>query len=85
LSKNVFRGTKSDPSFENLAGLWWLTPVILATQKAQIRRIMVHSQPWEKVWETLSPKKPSQKRVGGVSNPRTKKSLITIKCLPSKL
>jgi hypothetical protein len=24
---------------------WWLTPVILATQKAEIRRIMVQSQP----------------------------------------
>jgi hypothetical protein len=27
------------------AGRWWLTPVILATQEAEIRRIMVRSQP----------------------------------------
>jgi hypothetical protein len=26
-------------------GRWWLTPVILATQEAEIRRIMVRSQP----------------------------------------
>jgi hypothetical protein len=27
------------------AGCWWLTPVILATQEADIRRIMVQRQP----------------------------------------
>jgi hypothetical protein len=27
------------------AGCWWLTPVILATQEVEIRRIMVRSQP----------------------------------------
>jgi hypothetical protein len=26
---------------------WWLTPVILVTQEAEIRRIMVRSQLWE--------------------------------------
>jgi hypothetical protein len=26
---------------------WWLTPVILATQEAEIRRIMVQSQWWQ--------------------------------------
>jgi hypothetical protein len=25
---------------------WWLTPIILATQEAEIRRIAVQSQPW---------------------------------------
>jgi hypothetical protein len=26
---------------EQVAGQWWLTPVILATQEAEIRRIVV--------------------------------------------
>jgi hypothetical protein len=30
-----------------LAGGWWLTPVILATQEAEISRIKVPSQPQE--------------------------------------
>jgi hypothetical protein len=34
----------------------WLTPVILATQEAEIRRIEVRSQPGEIVRETLSQK-----------------------------
>jgi hypothetical protein len=47
-------------------------PVILATQEAEIRRIMVGSQPGQKVHKTLSQKKkkktePSQKRAGGVA------------------
>jgi hypothetical protein len=29
-----------------LARRWWLTPVILATQEAEIRRIAIRSQPW---------------------------------------
>jgi hypothetical protein len=28
-----------------LLGCWWLTPVILATQEAEIRRIVVRRQP----------------------------------------
>jgi hypothetical protein len=35
----------------------WLKPVILATQEAEIRRIMVQSQPRQRVHETLSQKK----------------------------
>jgi hypothetical protein len=33
---------------------WWLTPTILATQEAEVRRITVRSQPGEIVQETLS-------------------------------
>jgi hypothetical protein len=40
-----------------LAGHWWLTPVILATLEAEIRRMLVRSQPWQVVFETLSQKK----------------------------
>jgi hypothetical protein len=36
-------------------------PVILATQKAEIRKIEVQSQPRQIVLKTLSPKTPSQK------------------------
>jgi hypothetical protein len=39
----------------------WLTPVILATQEEEIRRIAVPSQPRQIVQETLSQKNPSQK------------------------
>jgi hypothetical protein len=33
---------------------WWLTPAILATQEAEIRRITVRSQPRQIVYKTLS-------------------------------
>jgi hypothetical protein len=54
----------------------WLTPVILATQEAEIRRIVIQSQSRQIVHKTLSRKNPSQKRVGGVAQ--------VIKCLPNK-
>jgi hypothetical protein len=41
-------------------------PVILVTQEAEIRRIVVQSQPGEIVYETLSRKNPSEERAGGV-------------------
>jgi hypothetical protein len=37
-------------------------PVILATQEAEIRRIMVESQPQEIVCETLISKNPNTKK-----------------------
>jgi hypothetical protein len=42
-------------------------PVIPATQEAEIRRIVVRSQPGQIVCETLSQKYPSQKRAGVVA------------------
>jgi hypothetical protein len=45
---------KSKPHHKRPSGCWWLTPVILATQEAEIRRIMVRSQPRQIVHETLS-------------------------------
>jgi hypothetical protein len=42
------------------------TPVILATQEVEKRRITVQSQPRQTVYETLSRKKKLQKRAGGV-------------------
>jgi hypothetical protein len=40
----------------------WLTPVILAIQEAEIRKITVRSQPWQIVQETLSQKKKKKKK-----------------------
>jgi hypothetical protein len=49
------------------ARYWWLRPVILAIQEAEIRRIEFQSHPGQIVCETLSQKHPSQKRAGGVT------------------
>jgi hypothetical protein len=42
-------------------------PVILATQEAEIRRIMVWTQPEQIVHKTLSRKHPLQKKSGGMA------------------
>jgi hypothetical protein len=44
-----------------LARQRWLTPIILATQEAEIRRITVQCQPREKVHKTPSQKKLTKK------------------------
>jgi hypothetical protein len=49
------------------AGCRWLTPVILATQEAEIWRITVRSQPGQILCKTPPQKNPSQKRAGGVA------------------
>jgi hypothetical protein len=37
-----------------IVGCWWLTPIILATQEADLRRIVAQSQPRQIVCEILS-------------------------------
>jgi hypothetical protein len=49
------------------ATCWWLTPVIPATQEAQIRRIVFQSQPGQIVHETLSWKLHHKNTAGGVA------------------
>jgi hypothetical protein len=48
-------------------GAGWLTPVILSTQEAEIRKIVVQSQPQRIILKTLSQIKTSQKKAGRVA------------------
>jgi hypothetical protein len=50
-----------------MVGHQWLTPVILASQEAEIRRIAVGSQPRQTVLKTLPQKTLSQNWSGGVA------------------
>jgi hypothetical protein len=52
---------------ESQAGVrhWWLTPGILAIQEAEIRRIMVQSQPGQIVLESLSRKNTNTRKGAG--------------------
>jgi hypothetical protein len=47
------------------AGHLWLTPVILATEEAEIRRVAVSSQPRQIVHKILSRKTFHKTRAGG--------------------
>jgi hypothetical protein len=53
-------------NYVNADGCLWLTPVILASWEAEIRRMQVRSQPQQIVCKTLSQKHPTQKRAGRV-------------------
>jgi hypothetical protein len=46
---------------QDYVGCLWLTPIILATQEAEVRRIVVRSQPGQIVYETQSRKNPYKK------------------------
>jgi hypothetical protein len=87
-------------SFKNyaLAGCWWLMPVILVTQEAEIRRILVQSHPRQIVGETLSRKTLHKNRAGGVARSEDpkfkpqyhkKRTMLwgwrVVECLPRKL
>jgi hypothetical protein len=45
---------KSRSEKDKIVGCMWLMPIILITQEAEIRRIVVQSQPRQIVCETLS-------------------------------
>jgi hypothetical protein len=60
--------------------------VILATQETENWKSMVRSQSRQIVHETLSGKKPSQERAGGVAqNPNTQKNLKKLILVVSSL
>jgi hypothetical protein len=50
------RGEMRKVKNAHVAVPWWLTPVILATLEAEIRRITVRDQVGQEVPEVLSPK-----------------------------
>jgi hypothetical protein len=59
---------KTEVKKPHTARCQWLTPIVLAIQEAEIRKITVRSQPGQTVRETLSQKTSSQqKRAGEVA------------------
>jgi hypothetical protein len=58
-----------------MAGCWWFTPAILATQEAEMK-MEVQSNPGQTVWEITSQKYSAQNRTGGVAQ--------AVALLPSK-
>jgi hypothetical protein len=65
-----------ESSEEEIARHLWLTPVILATWEAEIRKMVVQSQLRQIVCEILSQKWSTQKTAGGVPQ--------MVECLRSK-
>jgi hypothetical protein len=59
--ESIPNAVKNKAKNKNTGRHWWLTPVIQATEEAEIRRIEVQSQPGQVVQETLSRKYPSEK------------------------
>jgi hypothetical protein len=55
---NTFLKTRK----QKVARCWWLTPIILATQEAEIRRITVQSQPLANSSQDPISKKPIIKK-----------------------
>jgi hypothetical protein len=53
--------------WENVHRCWWLTRIILATQEAETRGIVVRSQPRKIVHKTLSQKTLHKNRSSGVA------------------
>jgi hypothetical protein len=62
----------------NSAGHQWLRPVILATEKAEIRKISVRSQPQQIIRDPISKKKKI------IKSKSTGRGAQMVKCLPSK-
>jgi hypothetical protein len=62
---------------DTVASHQWLMPVILATQKTEIRRIVVQSQPGQIDGETLSQKKKKKHHKNGlVETPSSNPSIV---------
>jgi hypothetical protein len=58
---NRIRKTRKRARNDLLGEHWWLTSIILATQEAEVRRILVQSQPKQIVHKSLSEKIPITK------------------------